>query len=148
MAKYWPGYTVEIWYLDYTDTLEVVEYRAAAALADPGAVRDLFEDIITGTIFAIVEVFRDVKLTPGVMPPTDPNSQSSIRWQVNYFDTTTGNTGQYYIPTANLSLLPSGTEEVNTGFGLGADVADLFEAAVLSDDGNAITVTRILYDGD
>lgn len=82
------------------------------------------------------------------VPPSTPISQVNIEWKVSYVDDVTGDVHTLRIGGADLTLadvlLPSSNVADLTQTEIAAFVA-AFEAVVLSDAGNAVTVQQIEF---
>lgn len=142
------GRYVEVHFLDANDEVSVFEFRVGDTLdISVSFTLELFGDLCNGRIVAIVQVDRTALDTDVGQAPTSQLIQGSIRWQVDYTDDVTGQIGHMFIPTADLSILPSGSEQLPLNQVPGEDFKQAFDDAALSPDGNGITIQNIEFAG-
>jgi len=81
------------------------------------------------------------------IPPTNQFAQREIRWRVSYQDNTNGEIEYREIGTADLTLLTGNgnTLDITTDPSPGKTLKTAIEAHCKSSNGNAITVTGIVY---
>jgi len=81
--------------------------------------------------------------------PTDPLAQRGVKWNVSFEDNVTHVKGTNYIPTADLTLLPTVggkvQEDLDLTTGAGAALKAAIEALCKTAAGNAMTVLRVYY---
>lgn len=126
-------------------------------LTDFGNFRTAIDGITLGVMAKEALVMDETNLS--ALAPTDPQAQKGIKWTVQYTDNQ-----QYFdppvnaipnagyqqiftntIPTANLSLLANGAEELNLAAGPGLAFATAFNAIVRSPYGGTTTLLRVYY---
>lgn len=85
----------------------------------------------------------------GVGPAASNLAQRENKWLVRYHDTTTFDKYRAEIPTADLSLLPSGSEFLDLTAGAGQTFKDAFEDIVNSGltSGNTVVVDTVQFIG-
>lgn len=88
---------------------------------------------------------------PNVAPPAESEAQTNLRWVIEAFDAVVGKSWKWFIPTADIRtatglLLPNSEQHDPAAAGWVAFKA-AFNQAVLSPDGNAVTITSIYYEG-
>lgn len=115
-----------------------------AQLALVDAVEAAILAIVTGELQskAVVAVTEDFAVTP----PADGYAQRETKWLVSGVDSA-GNNASMEIPTANLSLLPSGSGVLDLSADEGLDLKTALDAAWRSKQGNLVTVSRVIHVG-
>lgn len=78
--------------------------------------------------------------------PTDPFAQRGTRWLVRMVEAVSGNPVTFKIPAANLALLVAGGENMDITAGAGLALVTAANAYVRSNDGNAATVSEVVYE--
>lgn len=108
---------------------------------------------LQGAVDAVVLGLFDGKTLNAVDVPvgpkaTDVDAQRESKWRVTYTDDVTplGN-GSFEIGMPDLSLLVAGEGIMNITAGAGAALVTAIENAVISRQGNAVTVTKIAHVG-
>lgn len=124
-------------------TINAGNYTAQVAAAQ--AFRDALEAVSLGTLRK--ETLKDFEIAYDDALPTDPFAQTGTKWLVRARETGTGNAVTFKVPCADLSLLAAGSENMDISGGAGAAFVTAIEAYVKSNDGNAVTVSEIVYAG-
>jgi len=137
--------------VDRDNEASTVSVHATALTAGNFAAEDVKADALIAAIedVTLMVVTKDsriaveTKFTPTL--PTDPYAQRGIKWLVRCGDTS-GNPVVFHIPGANLGLagILSG-ENMDLASAQGAALVTAIEAYVKSNDGEAVTVTEIVY---
>jgi len=83
-------------------------------------------------------------ITNAISPPTDVNAVKGKKWQVRATDTN-GNSVGFSIPGADLTLAAGVSQSIDLTAGDGLAAKNAIEAFALSNDGEAIVVTEIIY---
>lgn len=142
------GRYVEIHLLDSNDVVSLFEFRIPPTFnINVAFIKSLFSGLCDGRIVAVVRVDREPLDTDVGQAPTSQLIQRDIRWQVDYIDNVTGAIYHSFMPTADLSLLPSGSEQLPLDSGPGEDFKDAFDSVALSPAGNAVTLQNIEFAG-
>jgi len=81
---------------------------------------------------------------PGKTPSTDTSAQRENKWLVSFIDNATGLPGSYTIPCYDHAQIASDGETMASGANRTALISAT-EAFVLSNAGNAVTVTSIKF---
>lgn len=122
-----------------------------------GTFKSAVDGITLGVLAKESLVMDETNLS--ALAPTDPTAQRGIKWSVQYADTT-----QYFdppvnaipnagyqqiftntIPTANLALLASGSEELNLTAGPGLAFKTIFDSFIKSPYGGDVNLLRVYY---
>lgn len=126
----------------HATALTAGNFTAQMALAD--ALASAIEDVTLMVKSKDSRIAVETKFTPTL--PTDPYAQRGIKWLVRCGDTN-GNPVVFHIPGANIStalgILVG--EKMDLTSTEGAALVDAIEAYVKSNDGEAVTVTEIVY---
>lgn len=116
-----------------------------AAGNDQDSLRTIIDDMTIGTVG---ETSMNTKVTHNVgsdVRPVDPQAQNETRWRVSFTDTVLNAKGSFSIPTANLDLLPAGSEYLDLTAGTGLALKNFLDTNGRSKYGNAINVTSIQF---
>lgn len=110
------------------------------------ALRAAFEAAVDGVVLGTPgsEQFVATQTQVAKSPSADPLAQRENKWLVSAVDDVTGLPVTFTLPTADLSLLGTDGENMAPGAELTA-LTDAIEAFVLSNAGNAITVTSVKF---
>jgi len=123
-----------------TVPLTAANLAAQTTLAD--AFRDAVNDVILGveasTAFNIATILSN-------SVPADVLAQRGVKWTLQGEDTTTHELFQNYIPTAELALLVSGSEELDLTAGDGLALKVAYDAFVRSPGDHAASLVRVFY---
>lgn len=135
-----------IYALDHTDQISVIEIPTRSAQGTISNMVDAFQNVMASTITKGFKISLNVRGTPTIIPPTSGAAQNEIGWRVNFVDDTTGDEQHYVIPGADMSLLPSGSETLDTVTpgSPGAELVDWLEEFGRSYNGNTITIASIM----
>jgi len=141
-------------FIDYSNEksrskFNVILLTAANYVAWSAALTALYtaiQGITIGTLNSDRRIATQIDFSP--VPPADVQAQREKKWLVRYSDNVTGNIYRNEIPTADLTLL-SNNSDVISAFPAGVlgDFKTAFEAAVVSPDGNAVTLISLEYVG-
>jgi len=141
-------------FLDYSNErsnsrFNVILLTAANYVAWSAALTALYtaiQGITLGTLDKDRRIATVIEYSP--VPPADVNAQRERKWLVRYTDNVTGVLYRNELPTADLSLL-SGNSDMITVFPAGVllDFKNAFQAAVVSPDGNAVTLVSLEHVG-
>ena len=82
----------------------------------------------------------------GAVPPASGTAQRETKWLVSGSDTV-GLNCSIEIPTADLTLLPSGSGVLNLAAGTGLALKNALDAVWVSKIGNPVTVGRVIHVG-
>lgn len=144
------GETIQVHYLDRSDQVETLEMRVQSNLGTEADFIDAWHNVSLASFLIVMLVeYTSITSSPNPIPPTDPQALNGVKWQVNYQDTVTGGLGRWFIPCADLSLLPAGSEalDITTPGQPGYVFRTWLEARALSADGNTVQVTGIVFAG-
>jgi hypothetical protein len=124
----------------YSAELNAGNFAAAEAL------RAAFESAVDAVSLGNngSEQFIAVENAVARNPSTNPLAQRENKWLVSAMETN-GNAVTFTIPCADLSLLGEDGETMDTGLTVYDDLVAAAEAFVLSNDGEAITVTSVKF---
>lgn len=118
-----------------------------ADLGEAEALADAIEAITLAT-----RVYRDfVANRDEVSPPVaaaNPFAQTNVQWVLFYTDNVNGREARTRVPCADLSLvggIVAGTPFLDLAGTEGAALKTAFEAYVLSEDGNAVTLQSVTF---
>lgn len=130
-------------------SLPIAESSAGTYTADLAAVNAL-RDAVLGISKCELEArdFVASRQETGNAPPSAASAQINIEWKVTYIDDVTGGVETVRIPGADLDianvLLP-GSNVADLTVGAMSTFVTAFEAVVLSDAGNAVSVQQIEF---
>lgn len=118
-----------------------------ADLAAAEALADAIEGVTLGTrVERNFIADREYNATP--TPPGSALAQTNIQWVAEYTDNVNGRVFRTRIGTADLTLattIVNGVPSMPLGAGAGSALKTAFEAYVLSEDGNAVTLQAVYY---
>jgi len=123
--------------------MTVLNFEAQASLID--ALVTAVEAVVKGTFWK--EVRRAVLERSSKVPPVSTDAQRERKWIIIYEDNTTYKHYNTELPCADLSLLKANSDEMDISAGAGAALVSAFEDYVLSPDGNAVTVLKVVHVG-
>ena len=137
----------------------ITAFSLPGTLTEFGALRDAIAGITLGTITSESLKVFETKLANA--RPTDPQAQRETKWLVVYEDVTAffddpvnaiPNEGYrkvftLEIPTADLDLLMTNSEQMEIGSGAGAAFVTAFEALARSPYGGAVNVLEVRHVG-
>jgi len=126
-----------------TAPISAVNYVAETALAL--AFRTAVAGITSGSIRS--ERFLAYDNLLAGEPPVDVNSQREVKWLVTYEDTTSHKLYKQEIPTADLALLGTNTDEIDYANINVTAFIEAFELFVTSPTGGASNVLTIKFVG-
>lgn len=112
------------------------------ALTQMGALKTAIEGVTLGVVSQSRYGDRDFLSRT---KPTNPAAQRGVKWTVQMEDDTLHTLFNNTIPTADLSLLASGNEDLDLTTGAGQALKDAIEALVKSSAGNGVIVQRVYY---
>lgn len=112
------------------------------ALTQMGALRTAIEGVILGNVSQ--SRWGDADFISRT-PPSDPLAQRGVKWTLLLEDNTTHTISKQLVPTADLSLLADGEEDLDLTGTEGAALKTAVEALVKSPAGNAVTLLRCYY---
>jgi hypothetical protein len=135
--------------MDYTSERSTASFYVADAIGDAAitAIVGAVDGVTVGgrqDAELVVESTKDAG-TPG--PAASPLAQRENKWLVRATDDVNGRNVQIEIPCADLTLLSGGQDFLALGDTEAAALVTALEANVLSQDGNAISVTSIQFVG-
>lgn len=123
-----------------TVPLTAANLAAQTTLAD--ALRDAINGVILGTeastAFTIATILSNAV-------PANVLAQRGVKWVLQGEDATTHELFQNYVPTADLSLLVSGQEELDLTANPGLALKTAYEAFVKSPGDHAAVLIRVFY---
>lgn len=142
---------VEVWIPAFTvDSI-------GQTLTDWGAYKTATQGIIRGVLAKEALILDETNLS--ALTPSSTEAQRGIKWSIAYTDIT-----QYFdapvnaipnkgyqqiftntLPTANLSLLTSGEEDLNLAAGPGLAYKTAFDALIRSPYGGRVSLLRVYY---
>lgn len=128
-------------------SLQVPDLTAAninTILAQIDALRVALENVTIGTLRQ-VQVVGSTDIFSGVAP-ADGNAQRETKWLVQGIDSL-GFAVSMEIPTAQLTLLPSGSGILDLSAGPGLALKQALDAIWLSRHGDPVTVSRVIHVG-
>jgi len=123
------------------DIADITAANFAAVMDAGGLVADYYDaldDIVIGNITKEVISARNINISSGNAGSVW--AQIEIRWYVPYTDDVTGKVYGRTIPTPDLTLLAVGTDNMDMTLAAAIAYKAAFEAAVVSPDGNAVTM--------
>lgn len=119
-------------------------FTAQAALLD--AIAAAIDGVTVGTMFKDQRILSEV-LTPKTLPAL-AWAQRETKWLVRYTDNVDPiGDGSFEIPTADLTLLLTGTKNMNIAAGAGLALVTALAAGMPSRLGNPITIVDIIHVG-
>lgn len=138
-------------YLDYDKETSTTKWNMAqldpVSILTIGANLAILRAAVAGISGATLqsERFTQIDDTMSMVPPTNQYYQRETKWLVRYQDNVTMDVYRTEIPCANLSLLGGHSEflDITTALSPGLVFKNAFEAQVVSEDGNPITVLDI-----
>lgn len=128
-------------------SLQVPDLTAAninTILAQIDALRIALENVTIGTLRQ-VQVVGATDIFSGVAP-ADGNAQRETKWLVQGVDSS-GFAVSMEIPTAQLTLLPTGSGILDLSAGAGLALKQALDAIWLSRHGDPVTVSRVVHVG-
>lgn len=139
---------------DYNNELSTVQFNvilltAANYVAWSAALAALYTGI-TGITLGTLEKDRRVatEIKYAAVPPNDVNAQRERKWLVRGSDNVTGVIYRNELPTADLSFLTNHSDTISTfPAGALADFQTAYNAAVVSPDGNPMTLISLEHVG-
>jgi hypothetical protein len=130
-------------------SINVIVDPALPANGVPGGDQDSLLAALTAlTIGAVGESSMNEKIVHEIgttVRPADTLAQNEKRFVVNFTDTVLNVKGSFSIPCADLTLLPTGSENLDITSGAGQTLANLLNSHGRSKFGNAISVTGISF---
>lgn len=124
--------------------ITVGNFTAQDALLD--AIAAAVDGVTVGTMFKDQRILSEV-LTPRTLPAL-AWAQRETKWLVRYTDDVDPiGDGSFEIPTADLTLLLTGTKNMNVAAGAGLALVTALEAGMPSRLGNSITVVNVVHVG-
>ena len=112
------------------------------ALTQMGALRTAIEGVILGVVSQ--SRWGDADFISRT-PPSNVSAQRGIKWTLLLEDNTTHNVTKQLLPTADLTLLDPGEEDLDLTADEGLALKTAVEALVKSPAGNAVTLLRCYY---
>jgi len=112
------------------------------ALTQMGALQTAIEGVILGTVS--VSRWGDADNISNT-PPASPLAQRGVKWTVLMEDDTLHTKFKNLLPTADLSLLAAGEEELDLTAGAGLALKVAIEDLARSPAGNNVNVLRVYY---
>lgn len=125
-------------------TADLTAGNIAVTLANIATFQTALAGITTGTITKLDVLAETTEF--GGAAPVDGYSQRETKWLVSGVDSA-GFSTTLEIPTADLSLLPSGSGVLDLTAGAGLAFKNALEAIWVSRQGNAVTVNRVVHVG-
>lgn len=114
----------------------------AGALAQMGDVRVAIEGVTLGAVSGSQFGDKDIIVAA---TPSNPLAQRGVKWTVSLQDNVLGYISPIHIPTADLSLLVAGNDDLVITAGPGLALKSAIEALARSRAGNPVTVIRVYY---
>lgn len=117
----------------------------AAQLGLVSDLRTAIQGVIVGELQVETVTAQETQVSTDI--PTDVHAQRENKWHVKMTETGTGNDVSIEIPCADLDLLSSNGEDMDTASPEYTALVAALEAVALSNDGNAVTVNRVYFVG-
>lgn len=117
----------------------------AATQTALAALLTAIEGIVVGVLNKERIVLSDTLASSA--PAASQLAQRENKWLVTYTDTVTHRLYRGEIPTADLTMLPNNSENLDLSGGAGAAFKTAFEAIVKSPDNNTVQVVSVQYVG-
>jgi len=125
-------------------TVTVGNFTAQDALTD--AIVAAIDAVTVGTLWKDQRILSEVK-TPKT-PPALAWAQRETKWLVRYTDDVDPvGDGSFEIPTADLTLLLTGTKNMNIASGAGQVLVTVLQVGMVSRLGNPVTIGNIVHVG-
>jgi len=120
---------------------------SAATFDAQEALRAAFESAIDAVTLGTAgsEKFLATETTVAKTPSANPLAQRENKWLVSMVEDTTGNPVTFTIPCADLSLLATDGENMDSTQAEYTALVAAVEAFVRSNDGNGVTVTSVKF---
>jgi hypothetical protein len=99
--------------------------------------------VILGGIVSETRTYQQNEIGEA-QPSGDPDAQREFKWLVQATDDVTGRAVNFTIPTADVDQAEAGTGLLDISAGAGLNLKNAIEGVVLSQNGQAISVNRIV----
>lgn len=116
---------------------------------------DAFMSALAGVVLGVVKDEKRLyqrTYQPDITPPAESEAQTNLRWVVEATDAVTGKKPKFYIPTADIrtvtGLLLPNSEQHDPAAAQWIAFKAAFNQLVISDDGHALTVSAIYFEGN
>lgn len=125
-------------------TITAGNFTAQDALLD--AIASAIDGVSVGNMYKDQRILSEVE-TPKTLPAL-AWAQRETKWLVRYTDDVDSNgDGSFEIPAADLTLLLTGTKNMNIASGAGLALVTALEAGMVSRLGNAISIVNVVHVG-
>lgn len=140
---------VRLPFIDYTSERSTASLYVADAIGDAAitAIVGAVDGVVVGGRQDAVLVVETTKDAGTAGPAASSYAQRENKWLVRAVDTVNARNVQIEIPCADLSLLTGGQDFLDLGGTAAAALVAAIEANVLSQDGNAVSVSSIQFVG-
>lgn len=145
-------FSMKIWDNSDDEAAGTFNFPAADATALTGAPPNDFDTLKTyvdalviGTLGESVVITEEQHAVGSQARPASQLAQKENRFVISFTDDVTGKRYSRSIPTADLTVMPSGSESVDLTSGAGLDIKTWIDANGESELGNAVTVTSIRF---